>query len=128
MKKSFIYTLMLAALFMIASCGKSGNTVNDLLDAYEEYVNDYISYIEDNPGQESVGKAAELVNKAKDVAEKLENRKSELTEEQLKRLSEISTKLSQKVLDMSGMGSSFDSDFGGDSDNSNMFNSDSDNE
>ena len=56
MKKSFIYTLMLAALFMIASCGKSGNTVNDLLDAYEEYVNDYISYIEDNPGQESVGK------------------------------------------------------------------------
>ena len=128
MKKSFIYTLMLAALFMIASCGKSGNTVNDLLDAYEEYVNDYISYIEDNPGQESVGKAAELVNKAKDVAEKLENRKSELTEEQLKRLSEISTKLSQKVLDMSEMGSSFDSDFGGDSDNSNMFNSDSDNE
>lgn len=117
---------MLAALFVIAACGsKSGNDIDDLLDSYEEYVDDYISYVDDNPGLESAAKAVSLANEANDLAKKLEDRKDELTEEQLKRLNKISAKLADKIQEKSGLGSSFgessSSDFGGESGESSMF-------
>lgn len=133
MKKTFFYVLMFAAMFIVASCGsKSGNSVDDLLDSYEEYVDDYISYLNDNPGQESATKAVELLNDANDLSKKLEDRKDEFTKEQLERLNKISLKLAEKLQEKSGLDTSFGGsstpDFSSSSEETNMFGPDSENE
>ena len=129
MKKFYLLLIAVIAVCLAACGGKSGNTVDDLLDSYENYVKDYISYIDENPGQESATKAIELLNDANDLSKKLQDRKDEFTKEQRERLANISSKLAEKVQEKSGLGSSFDgsssSDFGGDLEKSDMFGSDS---
>lgn len=129
MKKINLLLIAVLAVCLAACGGKSGNTVDDLLDQYEKYVKDYISYIDENPGQESATKAIELLNDANDLSKKLQDRKDDFTEEQRERLANISSELAEKVQEKSGLESSFggssSSDFGGDMGKSNMFGSDS---
>ena len=70
--------------------------IDDLLDSYESYMDQYVkTYNEAKEGNsvEAMSEYSELLEKAQELANKLENVKGEMTSNQIKRMSRIQNKM-----------------------------------
>lgn len=68
-----------------------------LLDSYEQYVDEYIDFVQKaaNGDQDAISQYPELMRKAQEYSEKLQNAKGEMSTEQMQRFNEINTKFLQ---------------------------------
>jgi len=123
-KKLFIGILLSlsTALFTLESCnskektetqnhyetestsGKvSSNDIDDMLDSYEDYVDQYIDYMKkvSKGDMNALADAPALMEKAKEYGDKIENSKGDMTAEQIARMSQIMNKMNVAISDMS---------------------------
>ncbi len=84
------------------SSGSSSSDVDEMLDSYEEYVDDYISYLKkaSNGDMSALSEYPQLMEKAQDFSQKLENCKDEMTPSQLTRYTKISMKMLEAAQQM----------------------------
>lgn len=73
-----------------------------LLDSYEEYVDQYISYVEDaaNGNMTALAEYPSLLKKAQEFSSKMSNAEGDMSPSQWSRYIEITSKMSQAVSDM----------------------------
>lgn len=76
--------------------------VEELLDSYESYVDEYISFMKKavSGDMTAMAKYPELLQKARDFSEKCEAAKGDFTSAQLNRYMEITAKMTEAAKDM----------------------------
>ena len=76
--------------------------VEELLDSYEDFVDEYISYLKKaaNGDMTALEQYPDVMQKAKDLDDKLKTKKGSLSSEQLKRYLEITNKMTKAAQEM----------------------------
>ncbi len=101
MKNLKIYlTGFITIIILFCSCS-GGNKVDAMLDSYEEYVTEYVSYMKkaSNGDMSALSKYPELLEKSQDLSTKIKDCKEEMTNEQWSRFNEISAKMLETIKD-----------------------------
>lgn len=83
---------------------KGSEKWDKILDSYEAYIDQYIKLQEkaQNGDMDAMSEYAEMMKKARDLDKKLENADDELSTNQMKRFSELQTKLANAAASTSG--------------------------
>ena len=85
-------------------CGeKLSEDWDDILDVYESYVDNYISYLKKatNGDIEAMEEVEEMLEDAQELSEKLDNAEDDLSSSQMSRYIKITSKLASAAADMS---------------------------
>lgn len=94
--------LSIVVLFTIAivSCSK-GNEVDAMLESYDEYVTEYVSYMKkaSSGDMSALSEYPQMLEKAQELSSKIEDCKSEMTTEQWSRFNEITAKMLDVIKD-----------------------------
>ena len=80
---------------IILSCSDKENKVDKMLESYEEYVTEYLSYMDKakSGDMSTLSKYPELLKKAQELSSQIEECKGEMTAEQWNRFNEITAKM-----------------------------------
>lgn len=89
------YLASLILSVIIISCSGNKDNVDKMLDSYEEYVTEYLSYMEKakSGDMSTLSKYPELLKKAQELSSQIEECKGEMTAEQWNRFNEITAKM-----------------------------------
>lgn len=80
----------------------SSAEIDDMLDSYEDYVDQYVSYMKklSKNDMSAMADAPALMEKAEEWGNKMENTKDEMTARQMARMTTISNKMTIAMSDM----------------------------
>ena len=89
------YLASLILSVIIISCSGNKDNVDKMLESYEEYVTEYLSYMEKakSGDMSTLSKYPELLKKAQELSSQIEECKGEMTAEQWNRFNEITAKM-----------------------------------
>jgi len=108
---------IVAVALVFASCGGSGKSDNEsdsysssssssqdwdaLLDSYEQYVDEYVSFVKKaaNGDASAMSEYPSLLQKAQEYGEKLESAQGDMSASQLSRYTQITNKMLQAAQD-----------------------------
>jgi len=99
MKKIRLYIAVFLAI-VVVSCSK-GNKVDAMLESYDEYVTEYVSYMKkaSTGDMSALSDYPKMLEKVQDFSRKIEDCKDEMTPEQWSRFNEITAKMLDVVKD-----------------------------
>lgn len=85
-----------------ASSRSGFNNWDELLDQYERYANDYISYLKKaaNGDMDAISESVRLIEEIEELSDELDDAKGDMTTSQANRLIKINTKLANAAADM----------------------------
>lgn len=86
----------------VVSTSKGNNDVDAMLDSYEDYMNEYISYLKkiNNNDMGALADLPALMEKGEEWSKKAEKAKSNMTARQMARMTEIINKINIAMSDM----------------------------
>lgn len=80
----------------------SSKDIDEMLDSYESYMNEYISYMKKakNNDMSALNDLPKLVTKGEELGDKMERVKSEMSASQMARMTKIVTKINAEMAQM----------------------------
>ena len=119
--KTFNFSLLFAAAILLSSCGGKNSTSDkndgsetteissessstedwdELLSSYEEYVDEYVSLAKKaaEGDNSAISEYPALLEKAKELGDKLKNAESDMSSSQLEKYKEITEKMAEAAL------------------------------
>lgn len=95
--KKYVAVLL---VIVIASCSK-GNKVDSMLESYDEYVTEYVTYMRkaSKGNMSALSEYPKLLEQAQDLSSKIEECKGEMTTDQWNRFNEITAKMLDVIKD-----------------------------